>query len=197
MKKLVALILTFLLVFTGCSKVKVTKVKDDIKTDGIKFSEEYKTVDKNNLFEYATYGNIVDILTDETGVIYLGFQSCNLCKEIVPIINEVAKNKKLEKISYYNFTEIRNNNTKEYQQLVDLLSDYLKEDEEGTKRITAPTVIFVNKGNIVGMYIGKISSDAEEIITDEQKEELKNNFSSLIDKMYTVNDTTTSIEQTE
>ena len=197
MKKLVALILTFLLVFTGCSKVKVTKVKDDIKTDGIKFSEEYKTVDKNNLFEYATYGNIVDILTFETGVIYLGFPSCNLCKEIVPIINEVAKNKKLEKISYYNFTEIRNNNTKEYQQLVDLLSDYLKEDEEGTKRITAPTVIFVNKGNIVGMYIGKISSDAEEIITDEQKEELKNNFSSLIDKMYTVNDTTTSIEQTE
>lgn len=190
MKKLVALILTFLLVFTGCSKVKVTKVKDDIKTDGIKFSDEYKTVGKNNVFEYATYGNIVDILTDETGVIYLGFPSCNLCKEIVPIINEVAKNKKLEKISYYNFTEIRNNNTKEYQQLVDLLSDYLNEDEEGMKRITAPTVIFVNKGNIVGMYIGKISSDAEEIITDEQKEELKNNFSSLIDKMYTVQTTT-------
>lgn len=191
MKKLVVVILTFLLVLTGCSSVKVTKVEEDIKTDGIKFSEEYEKVSKNNIYEYATYGNVIDMLEEETGIIYLGFPSCSLCQEITPILNDVAKEKKLDSILYYNFKEIRANNTEEYQNLVSILSDYIKTDEEGLKRITAPTIIFVNNGNIVGVYIGTISSDSEEIMTDEQKQNIKNNFSSLIDKMFIKQETTT------
>lgn len=191
MKKLVVVILTFLLVLTGCSSVKVTKVEDDIKTDGIKFSEEYEKVSKNNIYEYATYGNVIDMLEEETGIIYLGFPSCSLCQEITPILNDVAKEKKLDSILYYNFKEIRANNTEEYQNLVSILSDYIKTDEEGLKRITAPTIIFVNNGNIVGVYIGTISPDSEEIITNEQKQNIKNNFSSLIDKMFIKQETTT------
>ncbi len=191
MKKLVAVILTFLLVLTGCSSVKVTKVEDDIKTDGIKFKEEYKKVAKDNIYEYATYGNVIDVLEEETGIIYMGFPSCALCQEITPILDDVAKDKKVKSILYYDFKEIRSNNTEEYKKLVDILTDYIKTDEEGSKRLTAPTIIFVNKGNIVGVYIGTISSDQEEIITEEQKESLKNNFSSLIDKMFIKQETTT------
>ncbi len=191
MKKLVAVILTFLLVLTGCSSVKVTKVEDDIKTDGIKFREEYKKVSKDNIYEYATYGNVIDVLEEETGIIYMGFPTCALCQEITPILDDVAKNKKIKSILYYNFKEIRSNNTEEYKKLVDILNDYIKTDEEGSKRLTAPTIIFINKGNIVGVYIGTISADQEEIITDEEKENLKNNFSSLIDKMFIKQETTT------
>ncbi len=191
MKKLVAVILTFLLVLTGCSSVKVTKVEDDIKTDGIKFNEEYKEVSKDNIYEYATYGNVIDVLEEETGIIYMGFPTCALCQEITPILNDVAKKKNIKSILYYNFKEIRSNNTEEYKKLVDILNDYIKTDEEGSKRLTAPTIIFVNNGNIVGVYIGVISADQEEIITDEQKENLKNNFSSLIDKMFIKQETTT------
>lgn len=180
-----------MLVLTGCSSVKVTKVEDDIKTDGIKFSEEYEKVSKNNIYEYATYGNVIDMLEEETGIIYLGFPSCSLCQEITPILNDVAKEKKLDSILYYNFKEIRANNTEEYQNLVSILSDYIKTDEEGLKRITAPTIIFVNNGNMVGVYIGMISPDSEEIITNEQKQNIKNNFSSLIDKMFIKQETTT------
>ena len=36
-----ALLLTFLLVLTGCQMVEVTKVEDDIETDAIRFSKEY------------------------------------------------------------------------------------------------------------------------------------------------------------
>ena len=53
-----------------------------------------------------------------------------------------------------------NNNTTEYQELADKLSDYIKTDDEGNKRIQAPTVIFVNKGNIVAVYIDTINSDS-------------------------------------
>lgn len=190
MKKLVALILTFLLVLTGCNTVEVTKVKDDIKTDSIRFHDDYNTVDKNNIYEYATYSNVIDTLNNGTGIIYLGFPTCTLCKEVVPILNDVAKQKDIKSILYYNFRDIRDNNTEEYQELAKLLSDYINVDDEGNERITAPTVVFVNKGDIVGVYIGTINSNEEEILPDDQKESLENNFSSLIDKMLIEPETT-------
>ena len=196
MKKLVALVLTFLLILTGCSTVSVTKVKDDTKTDAIRFSSEYSTVKKDNVYKYSTYSNVMDTLENKTGIIYLGFPSCALCKEITPILNEVAKEKDIKEVLYYNFKDMRDNNTSEYQELADKLSDYIKtDDDDGNKRIQAPTVIFVNKRNIVAVYIGIINSDWEEIMTDE-KNTLKQNFESLVDKMITF-ETTTSSENIE
>ena len=196
MKKLVALVLTFLLILTGCSTVSVTKVKDDTKTDAIRFSSEYNTVKKDNVYKYSTYSNVMDTLENKTGIIYLGFASCALWKEITPVLNEVAKEKDIKEVLYYNFKDMRDNNTTEYQELADKLSDYIKTDDEGNKRIQAPTVIFVNKGNIVAVYIGTINSDSEEIMTDEEKNTLKQNFESLVDKMITF-ETTTSSESEE
>ena len=95
---------------------------------------------------------------------------------------------------------MRDNNTTEYQELADKLSDYIKtdddDDDDGNKRIQAPTVIFVNKGNVVAVYIDTINSDSEEIMTDEEKNTLKQNFESLVDKMITF-ETTTSSENIE
>lgn len=196
MKKLVALVLTFLLILTGCSTVSVTKVKDDTKTDAIRFSSEYSTVKKDNVYKYSTYSNVMDTLKNKTGIIYLGFPSCALCKEITPILNEVAKEKDIKEVLYYNFKDMRDNNTTEYQELADKLSDYIKTDDEGNKRIQAPTVIFVNKGNIVAVYIDTINFDSEEIMTDEEKNTLKQNFESLVDKMIAF-ETTTSSENIE
>ena len=90
-----------------------------------------------------------------------------------------------------------NNNNTEYQELADKLSDYIKtDDDDGNKRIQAPTVIFVNKGNVVAVYIDTINSDSEEIMTDEEKNTIKQNFESLVDKMITF-ETTTSSENIE
>lgn len=195
MKKLVVLVLTFLLVLTGCNTVEVTKVKDDNNTDAIKFHDEYETVQKENIYEYATYNNVIDTIKNETGIIYLGFPTCSLCKEVTPILNDVAKSKNIDKILYYNFKDIRENNTEEYVQLASLLSTYIKEDEEGNKKIKAPTIIFVNKGTIVGVYIGTISPDSEEIITDVEKSNLNKNLSSLIDKMLIEKTTTKETDE--
>ena len=65
MKKLVALLLTFLLVLTGCNTVEVTKVKDDNDTDAIKFHDEYSNVEKDNIYEYSTYDNVIDTIKKE------------------------------------------------------------------------------------------------------------------------------------
>ena len=190
MKKLVAVLLTFLLILTGCNTVEVTKVKDDIKTDNIKFHSEYRSVPKNNVYEYATYVDVTDKLKNGTGIIYFGFPSCSLCKEITPLLNEVSKEKNIKKILYYNFKDIRDDKTDEYKKLVELLSDFIELDDEGNKRLVAPTIVYVNKGNITDVYIGKIATASEEILTEEDKNNLKSTFESYIDKMNTYKITT-------
>lgn len=190
MKKLVALLLTFLLVLTGCNGIEVTKVEDDIQTDAIRFSKEYNLEDNNNVYKYATYDSVIDIVKHGTGIIYLGFPNCDLCKEVIPVLNEVVKEKDIDEVLYYNFKDIRENNTNEYIELVDLIAEYIKTDDEGNKMIQAPTIIFVNNGNIVGVYNRAINSSSEELMSDDEKNNLKQNFSSLIDKMRIVDITT-------
>lgn len=183
MKKLVALLLTFLLVLTGC---KVTKIEEEKTTDALKFNSEYPLVEENNIYKYATFDNIVDIIKGGSGIIYLGFPTCPWCKEATPVLNEVAKEKNVKEIFYFNHRDIRNNNTDEYQELVELLSNFLTEDEEGNKRIYAPTVIFVQNGNIKGINEGTVEGhDAHErTMTEEEKSKLKQIYSDLIDQVY-------------
>lgn len=119
-------------------------------TDGEKFSEEYTEVDKENVFVYRDINEIIKILENGTGLVYLGFPECPWCQTYVKYLNEVAEDMAVSKIYYYDILEARKDNTKEYQQIVSLLEDYLQYDEEGNKRVYVPSVIAVEKGEIVG-----------------------------------------------
>ena len=120
------------------------------KTDAIKFSQEYNLEDKENVFVYKTSEEIIKILENGTGVVYLGFPECPWCMEYVKHLNESAKENNVSKIYYKNILNERKENTQEYQKMVELLKDYLQYDEEGNKRIYVPAVIVVNNGVIVG-----------------------------------------------
>ena len=109
-------------------------------TDASKFKEEYSRVSEDNVFVYRTDKEIIDILKHGTGIVYLGFPECPWCQAYVSYLDEVAKETKIEKIYYLNILEIRKNNTKEYQEIVSLLDNYLSYDEEGKKRIYVPAV---------------------------------------------------------
>ena len=74
----------------------------------------------------------------------------SLVQRISPIINKIAKQKKLEKIYYFNIKKDREDNTKLYQKTVKLLGDNLRYDDEGNRRIYAPSLIAVKNGIIVG-----------------------------------------------
>lgn len=180
-----ALLLTFLLIITGCNEVKVEKIKDDIKTDSIRFYEDYKSVSKDNIYEYATYYNILNSINNKTEIIYLGFPTSPWCKELVPILNEVAKENNIKRILYYNFKEIRASNAKEYQELVALLNDYIKVYDDEEKQIYAPSVIFVKDGKIIKVHEGTLSSHnaIERKMTEEEITELKNILFSYIKLM--------------
>ena len=57
MKKLVALLLTFLLVLMGCKSIEITRVEDDNNTDSIRFSKEYEMNNTNNIIPIIILSN--------------------------------------------------------------------------------------------------------------------------------------------
>ena len=117
--------------------------------DGKKFAEEYTSVTKDNVFVYRSAEEIINILEHGTGVVYLGFPECPWCTAYVPYLNEVAKENDVDKVYYYNILNDRKDNTDNYKKMVDILKDYLKFDEEGNRRIYAPSVIAVKDGEIL------------------------------------------------
>lgn len=171
MQKKLLLIIPILLIFilVGCQKEE---------TDAEKFAKEYTNVTEYNYFVYRDSSEIIKILENGTGVVFLGFPECKWCQAYVPILNEVADIEGLEKIYYYNILEARKNNTSDYQKMVEILSDYLQYDDEGNKRIYVPTVIFVSKGEIVGFddetsYDTKGFEEPEDYWTEDEISDLK------------------------
>lgn len=123
---------------------------DETKKDNYKFSVEYTKVPMDNVFVYKTEEEIIDILENGSGIIYLGFPECPWCQTYTVYLNEVAKDNSIEKIYYLNIKEMRSNNTENYQKIVSLLDSVLETDENGNKRVFVPQVVFVKKGEIVG-----------------------------------------------
>lgn len=158
-----------------------------VKSDAEKFSEEYTLVDKDNKFRYANIDEVIDTLEDGTGVVYLGFPECKWCQQYTVYLNELAKDRNIPEIMYYNIREDRQDNTKNYQTIVNILKDYLPEDEEGNPRVYVPAVIFMSNGKILGFddetaYDTKGYDEPSKYWTKKEVNDLKDRLNSYLDK---------------
>ena len=162
---------------------------NNIIKDSMKFKKEYKEVSSNNVFEYKTIDEIIKIMENGTGVVYLGFPECKWCQAYVKYLDEVSKEVGIEKIYYYNILEDRKNNTKEYQKIVSILDSYLQYDNEGNKRIYVPNVSFHIKGEVIGVDFETSLdthdlSDPKEYWTEEEVSDLKETLYDLMMKVH-------------
>lgn len=191
-KKIKYIVLGVLLLLIASLVVYFVFIKKDNNTDNIKFSKEYTSVSKDNVFVYRSKDEIINILEHGIGIVYLGYPECPWCMAYVPLLNEIAKNEGIEKIYYYNIREDRKNNTKFYQKVVSILNDYLNYDEEGKKRIFVPNVTFVKEGKIIfnDNETSLISEGTpSEYWTEEKKtlfnEKFRKNINELLDDVCT------------
>lgn len=191
-KKVKYIILGVLLLLIASLVVYFVFIKKDNNTDNIKFSKEYTSVSKDNVFVYRSKDEIINILEHGTGIVYLGYPECPWCMAYVPLLNEIAKNEGIEKIYYYNIREDRKSNTEFYQKVVSILNDYLNYDEEGKKRIFVPNVTFVKEGKIIfnDNETSLISEGTpSEYWTEEKKtlfnEKFRKNINELLDDVCT------------
>ncbi len=190
-----------------------------LKNDTEKFIEVYEglngvteddytfstiTIDKDVDIFYKSDEEIVDVVKDETALIYFGFENCPWCRNMLGTLTRAAADKEFA-IYYVDLTEIRNiyklegeeiveskEGTEAYYELLDLLDEHLAEynvyDTDGekystdTKRIYAPNVVTVKDGVVEDFlapgeeYLG----DPNEDLTEEQDEILYDRYVEMI-----------------
>ncbi len=177
--------------------------KEEVNKDALKFKEEYESlngtvafgdikyndlkISENNPIKYSNYEEVIDVIENESGVIYLGFPGCPWCRSALPILLDVAKDNGINTIYYINIKEDRDSfivedgelvyqldeegNEKKgaegYFNLMDALDEHLteyvvsyegKEYKTGEKRIYAPTVVFVRDGKVLGLHVSTVDS---------------------------------------
>lgn len=177
-------------------------INTNISNDSIKFKNEYEefnevevygnkyqslNLSENNPIKYSNYDEILDIIENKDGIVYLGFPECPWCRTIIPVLFEAAKENDIKTIYYLNIKEERdsyviedgklvyelneNGNEKKgtegYFKLMRALDKHLtdytisfegKTYETEEKRIYAPTVIFVKNGKILGIHVSSVDS---------------------------------------
>ena len=166
------------------------------------------SIDKNNLYYYASEDEVKELLNNGTGVLYLGFPTCPWCRNMVSVLNDAAKDYGMAKINYYDIKNTRstfsfddNNNliktegTEFYSFLLEKLDKFLTEYgiydnnnklvDTGEKRLYAPTVVFIKDGVVKEIIEGTVDSqnDPYILLNETQKNELKNKYLEAFNKL--------------
>lgn len=221
-KNKIILLVTILLTLCVIGLVVYTVINNKNKeaSDAVRFRNEYMelndkvsasgianvnvAISESNTVKYLTEKEVVELLEDGTGIIYFGFSECPWCRNLVPILTDLAEEKN-ETIYYLNILDIRStfeikdgkinkikDGSKYYYEILELLEDELEDfyltDEAGNKydteekRLYAPTLVSVQDGEIKGLHVGTVDSQESpyEALTAKQVEELEKIITKLI-----------------
>ena len=178
-------------------------------SDGERFKQEYEelndshlevNIDSDNMIKYISLEEAIDIIKNDTGVIYFGYPSCPWCRNAVPVLLDAASSTSLDTIYYVNAYNIRdvkeidddgnivttNEGDRLYDDLLgvldDILDPYTITDDNGEvidlgeKRLYVPMVLFVKNGEVVSYHLSTVDSQEDPSISlnDSQRDELYN-----------------------
>lgn len=178
-------------------------------SDGERFKQEYEelndshlevSIDSDNMIKYIGLEEAIDIIKNDTGVIYFGYPSCPWCRNAVPVLLDAASSTSLDTIYYVNAYNIRdvkeldddgnivttNEGDRLYDDLLKVLDDILdpytltldngEVIDLGEKRLYVPMVLFVKDGEVVSYHLSTVDSQEDPSISlnDSQRDELYN-----------------------
>lgn len=178
-------------------------------SDGERFKQEYEElndshlevkIDSDNMIKYIGLEEAIDIIKNDTGVIYFGYPSCPWCRNAVPVLLDAASSTSLDTIYYVNAYNIRdvkeidddgnivtiNEGDRLYDDLLEVLDDILdpytltldngEVIDLGEKRLYVPMVLFVKDGEVVSYHLSTVDSQEDPSISlnDSQRDELYN-----------------------
>lgn len=207
----VAILVLSIFLLVGCTKeTDATKFKNEYESlngevgSNGKAMREIK-ISEDNPFVYITEEDLINkIDNDETFLVYFGYPSCPWCRSVLPTLISALKGNNINKIYYVNLYEIRDTlklvdgevvvdkeGTKEYKEILkrldNVLDEYTLNDGEesvstGEKRIYAPSVISVVKGESTKLTLGisELQTDAYMDLTSEIIEDTYNLFEDVI-----------------
>lgn len=166
MKKVVVLFVSMILIFsvTGCSVKKTAEL-----TDAEKFANEY-SISVENPFKYATLSEVLNLVQNDSGILFLGDSDSEWSTFGVQALNKVVTDAKIDEVYYFNPETVRNKDSKQYKNLAELL----QLDEESS----LPIVYVIVDGKVVDHVDYPIHDDTS--IDDRSINKLEDEYSDLI-----------------
>ncbi|MCL2094812.1 hypothetical protein FWH13_01720 [Candidatus Saccharibacteria bacterium] len=102
-------------------------------------------IPERNPFRFTDYDEIIDLLERRgTAVVYLGFPNCSWCRNLVPVLADAAIDFGVEEILYRNIS-----NDHDILQHSSLAPLHNALNSSPPHRISAPTVLFIQDGEII------------------------------------------------
>ena len=133
--------------------------------------------DVDHVFEVISLDESFRFIDEEaSAVIYYGFNTCPYCIEIVPTLNNIAKD--LELTVYY--VDLMANPIEDDQRakFYELYDEYTIKDEAGESTFSVPQVSVIVNGEIKSTHIGAVDlfDPANGSLNQEQVEQLSDIF---------------------
>lgn len=148
MKKNIILFITILILSTLASFFIYEHFNKELKARN-NLSTTYTKLDKKNVYKIININKAIKLVKQGNGALLIGFKECIWCQQYVKVIDDIAKKNSLPTVYYLDIKEDRKNNTKKYQELVNLLKDKLKNDDLGNKRIFVPFLVIAKNKEIL------------------------------------------------
>jgi hypothetical protein len=114
-----------------------------------KFVSNYTLITENHVFKIINIDESINILNNQTGVIFFCNPGSDWCQHYAKILDDIALENNIEKIYYVDIKDDRNLNSNKYRKLVTILQDYLDTDDTGNKRLSMPNLTFIKNGQII------------------------------------------------
>ena len=177
------------------------KVENDLKHNKI-------TVNKNNGIKYISDTDLITKMNEDSGVVFIGNNNDELSRIVINSLMSAKDEAGLKKIYYLDITTIQSEltlgkknkikivkkGTDSYYELLNILDDYLKpyvlydgdkEIDTLEKRINIPILIAFNKGNIIGIHEGSVSThmllnNPYQMLSSSEKQELVTTYTNIM-----------------
>lgn len=190
-------------------KEEYESLNDTIReSDGAKYNNV--SIPEDNPVVYVDAKEALNILKNKTGIIYVGANWCPWCRNAVPVLLDVAKDRNIGTIYYLNLDdekssyEVRDGKlvktkegTESYYELLEFLKseldDYIltnngKKYDTKEKRIYMPFVIATRDGKVEATHTGTVTLKKDQnkysSLTDKQHDELYDIYNNMFSKIY-------------
>ena len=206
------IILTIASIIAGIYAIKSYKKNNgttkDVTSDEIKFKTEYEflndkeennfkhnkiVVNKNNGITYISDTDLLRMINDQSGVVFIGNNNDELSRVVIDSLMTARHEVGLKTIYYLDIKTIKKG-TDSYYELLKKLDEYLKpyilydgdkEIDTLEKRINIPVLIAFNKGNIIGIHEGSVSThmllnNPYVLLSNSEKQELVTTYSNIM-----------------
>ncbi len=223
-KVIIGSIITLIIVLGIVLFIILNNNKKEDNSDALRFKESYEalngqiregssnkyhdiTISEDNPIKYINCKEAIDLLDEDEAIIYVGAEWCPWCRNAVPVMLDVAKNKNIKTIYYLNLddeksqfevidkkvTETKHGSDDYYKlldKLKDILRDYTITDSDNNtyntneKRIYNPTIFAIKNKKVVDNHIGTVTLNEGQTSYDELTKDQYNELYNIYDEMF-------------